>query len=157
MWPLNKPTIANHVRKRVRCLQSYVRLFQACVRFFFHYAHNDSSRPRISSKSVFINRCGAYAGSLHVSVLHWYHQHVIGHHCHTNIVDMDPDLTHFQHCDEPGPGYRLHADQPWMEKYFDWRKAMPMQAWFATSGPSLINQMKYLVEEKFVRSKPPNP
>ena len=106
------------------------------------------------SKSVFINCCGAYAGSLHVSVLHWYHQHVIGHHCHTNIVDMDPDLTHFQHCDEPGPGYRLHADQPWMEKYFDWRKAMPMQAWFATSGPSLINQMKYLVEEKFVRPNP---
>ena len=109
------------------------------------------------SKSVFVNRCGAYAGSLHVSVLHWYHQHVIGHHCHTNIVDMDPDLTHFQHCDEPGPGYRLHADQPWMEKYFDWRKAMPMQAWFATSGPSLINQMKYLVEEKFVRRQTPNP
>eukprot|EP01043_Picozoa_sp_COSAG02_P057953 COSAG02_NODE_7128_length_3168_cov_3.176279_4_plen_165_part_01 len=49
------------------------------------------------SKKPWINRAGAYSGSAHVSALHWYHQHVIGHHCHTNIDGYDPDLTHFQH------------------------------------------------------------
>ena len=47
----------------------------------------------------------------HVSVLHWYHQHVIGHHSHTNVEGLDPDLCHFQHIDEAGPGYRLHSKQ----------------------------------------------
>lgn len=101
------------------------------------------------SKKSWINRAGAYSGSAHVSALHWYHQHVIGHHCHTNIDGYDPDLTHFQHEDDASPGYRLHADQPWMEKYLTWRSAMPMQAFFASAGPAIVNQMKYIMEEKF--------
>ena len=124
------------------------------------------------SKRPWVNRMGAYAGSAHVSALHWYHQHVIGHHCHTNIEGYDPDLTHFQHEEDvsrnhplrvmPGslflrdcvwlqasPGYRLHADQPWMEKYLTWRSAMPMQAFFSSAGPALLNQPLYLVAQKF--------
>jgi fatty acid desaturase len=102
------------------------------------------------SKSELVNRAGAYSGSYHISVLHWYHQHVIGHHSHTNMHERDPDLTHFQHLDRDGPGYRLHEAQPWLEKYTDWRAAMPMQAWFTTLGPSLINQFKYMMEGTFM-------
>lgn len=101
------------------------------------------------SKIPWVNRAGAYAGSAHVSALHWYHQHVIGHHCHTNIEGYDPDLTHFQHEEDASPGYRLHADQPWFDKYDTWRSAMPMQAFFSSSGPALLNQPLYLMAQKF--------
>ena len=33
--------------------------------------------------------------------LDWYHQHNIGHHCDTNVVEKDPDLYHF-------PSLRYH-------------------------------------------------
>lgn len=102
------------------------------------------------SQNEIVNNIGAYAGSFHISVLHWYHQHVIGHHSHTNMHGLDPDLTHFQHLDRDGPGYRLHADQPWLEKYTDWRAAMPMQAWFTTMGPSLVNQFMYIMDGTFM-------
>ena len=59
-------------------------------------------------------------------------------------------MTHFQHLDRDGPGYRLHAEQPWLEKYSDWRATMPMQAWFTTLGPSLINQFMYISDGTFM-------
>jgi len=102
------------------------------------------------SGSPVVNALGAYAGSAHVSVLHWYHQHVIGHHSHTNVEGLDPDLCHFQHIDEAGPGYRLHSKQPYMEKYTNWRTTCFLQALFTTFGPSMVNQALYTATGKFM-------
>lgn len=101
------------------------------------------------STSPLVNVVGAYFGSAHVSIHDWMHQHVIGHHAHTNIVGKDPDLEHFAHVDSDGPGFRLSIDQVWLPKYLNYRMAMPMQAFFTTLGPSVTNQTKYWTRRAF--------
>lgn len=95
------------------------------------------------SKYEAVNVICAYFGSAHVSIYDWMHQHVIGHHAHVNIVNRDPDLEHFAHIDQAGPGFRLSAHQAWLNKYLNWRLAMPMQAFFTTLGPAFVNQFHY--------------
>lgn len=63
--------------------------------------------------------------------LHWYYQHTVGHHSHTNDPDKDPDLHHYD------PFLRVHtrlAHQPWhrWQHYF----VFPFMALF-TFGQTL--------------------
>ncbi|KAJ4386840.1 hypothetical protein N0V93_009738 [Gnomoniopsis smithogilvyi] len=46
------------------------------------------------------------------STWYWKHQHVIGHHAFTNVVDVDPDIT----LPAPGP-LRIYGAQPWYWYY----------------------------------------
>ena len=66
----------------------------------------------------------------------WAVQHVIGHHVHTNIIHMDPDVHHFSHDrkEEKGiPGYRTHPKQEVLAKYaWGWKFAMMFQVWATT-------------------------
>lgn len=48
----------------------------------------------------------------------WIHQHVLGHHPFTNVVDIDPDIIQTN----PGP-VRIHENQPWIF-YYAW------QSWY---------------------------
>lgn len=43
----------------------------------------------------------------------WIHQHVLGHHPFTNVVEIDPDIIQTN----PGP-VRIHESQPWWSYYY---------------------------------------
>jgi fatty acid desaturase len=68
----------------------------------------------------------------------WFIQHVKGHHCYTNIAEKDPDLNHFLHSSDGAPGYRLHPDQPYLEKYVWWKIAVAYQSVATTMAISFM-------------------
>ena len=80
----------------------------------------------------------------------WAVQHVIGHHVHTNIIHMDPDVHHFSHDrkEEKGiPGYRTHPKQEVLAKYaWGWKFAMMFQVWATTFAIAFANTPKYLAD-----------
>jgi fatty acid desaturase len=98
-----------------------------------------------------VNTAAAYFGSLWVQNHLWKVQHVIGHHVHTNILHMDPDVHHFAFDNTVTealiPGYRTHPQQEVLSKYgWGWRFAMLFQIWATTFAISLANVPKYLEE-----------
>ena len=48
-----------------------------------------SSKPWVNNLVTYAN-----SGIMFSSPLMWYHEHVIGHHCYTNVGHKDPDLAH---------------------------------------------------------------
>jgi delta11-fatty-acid desaturase len=85
--------------------------WSACIPMMHHGSHF------ALSKHPLVNKYCAALGGILISLNSWYHQHVLGHHSHTNVHGEDPDLTHFQQLGVAFPGYRLHRDQPWAAKY----------------------------------------
>jgi linoleoyl-CoA desaturase len=78
-------------------------------------------------------------GSFHVQMHCWDLQHVIGHHCHTNILGKDPDLEHFTHPTKPFPGFRLNRDQKYLPKYgMLWKVGILINLPFSTAGMAFI-------------------
>jgi hypothetical protein len=68
-----------------------------------------------------VNAALTYAAPWFSSPLMWYHQHVIGHHCYTNVERRDPDL--------------YHAPTFWrFTKGLPWR---PLHVWQTTTTPVL--------------------
>lgn len=60
------------------------------------------------SKSPTINHLACVVSHfLFVNTTHWYLQHTVSHHSHTNEIDSDFDLTHFV------PFLRMHTTQKW--------------------------------------------
>ena len=60
------------------------------------------------SKSPTVNHLACVASHfLYVNTTHWYLQHTVSHHSHTNEIDADFDLTHFV------PFLRMHTTQKW--------------------------------------------
>ena len=92
------------------------------------------------STSPFVNVACAYLGSAHMSISGWTQQHVVGHHCHTNLANADPDLYHFSFLAHSGiPGFRTSKAQrpvdggPWY-----WRLGLCIRVPMTTCGPSLL-------------------
>ena len=54
----------------------------------------------------------AYELMTGLSSVIWIHQHVLGHHPFTNVMDLDPDIIQTN----PGP-VRIHESQPWWSYY----------------------------------------
>lgn len=102
---------------------------------------HSGSHSAISRRNS-INHLGTLLGSFHSAPLHWYIQHVIGHHSHTNMHGYDPDLEHFRH---NLPGHRLHQLQPRYEKHSYWRASVALQSMLTTAGPAMLNQGRYLL------------
>uniref|UniRef100_A0A6C0KB85 Cytochrome b5 heme-binding domain-containing protein n=1 Tax=viral metagenome TaxID=1070528 RepID=A0A6C0KB85_9ZZZZ len=98
------------------------------------------------SRNNTVNYAATLLGSFHTAPLHWYVQHVIGHHSHTNMHGYDPDLEHFRH---NTPGYRLHQRQPQSPRHIHWRAGMALQSVATTVGPALLNQVRYLWSSTF--------
>ena len=68
-----------------------------------------------------VNAALTYAAPWFSSPLIWYHQHVIGHHCYTNVERRDPDL--------------YHAPAFWrFQRNHRWR---PMHGWQTMTTPLL--------------------
>lgn len=106
------------------------------------------------SQHPWVNRLFANVGGAHMSLFSWYHQHVIGHHVHTNMPGRDPDLYHFAiGADQGNPGFRTSIELRTLpEKTFTgtprssfWRKGLRLRMPFTTFGPSVIWDMQSLV------------
>jgi hypothetical protein len=110
------------------------------------FMHNGSHFAMSTWPSV--NKLSAYFGSFHVQYHLWATQHVIGHHVHTNIIHMDPDVHHFSHDrieEHKIPGYRTHAGQKILKKYgWGWKFAVLFQTWATTFAIAFANTPKYL-------------
>ena len=108
--------------------------------------HNGSHFAQ--STSPLVNKMSCYLGSFHVQYHLWASQHVIGHHVHTNIIHMDPDVHHFSHDrveEHKIPGYRTHARQQVLKKYgWGWKFAILFQTWATTLAIAFANTPKYL-------------
>lgn len=100
------------------------------------------------SKVPWVNEWLSYTGCAHVSLVTWYHQHVIGHHSHTDIHGLDPDLQHFSHHGRPFfPGYRLSKDQPYNNKYMAWLIGLVSYSHLTTLALGLINEIECLQDD----------
>jgi fatty acid desaturase len=55
--------------------------------------YHDASHFAVSRNGS-INQALTYVAPYFSSPFMWYHQHIIGHHCYTNIPEADPDLYH---------------------------------------------------------------
>jgi delta11-fatty-acid desaturase len=107
---------------------------------------HDGSHFSLSHRP-WVNRLCANIGGAHMSLYSWYHQHVIGHHVHTNIPGRDPDLYHFaKGADSGDPGFRTSIELRTLpERTFTgasrscfWRQGLMMRVPLTTFGPSLI-------------------
>jgi fatty acid desaturase len=104
------------------------------------------------STRPWINAVSAYIGSFHVQVHCWDLQHVIGHHCHTNVFGRDPDMSHFTHSVSKGlepylPGFRVSRDQEYLPKYGAlWKFAVSFHLVITTFAVALLNIPKWLEE-----------
>lgn len=93
-----------------------------------------------------VNDVVSYAGSAHMSIWSWNQQHTIGHHMHTNIATLDPDLYHFSFNARDGiPGFRTSAalkplpdSVASMPRALFWRIGLLLRATLTTLGPSYI-------------------
>jgi len=107
-----------------------------------------------------INQASAYIGSFHVQVDCWDLQHIVGHHCHTNVEGHDPDLCHFTHDTSlPGvhpylPGFRVCGKQAWLPKYGPlWKFAVSFHLVITTFAIAMLMIPRWLTE----RSVGPTP
>jgi len=93
-----------------------------------------------------INTLCNYIGSFHVQVDCWDLQHVIGHHCHTNVVGRDPDLHHFTHKKRWYlPGFRVSREQAYLPKYGTlWKFAISFHLAVTTAGIAILNVPRWL-------------
>ena len=57
------------------------------------------------SKTPWINDLCAEFSDFNQTITYWYHEHVIGHHCFTQVFKKDPDCQYYK-------GFRLHIDAP---------------------------------------------
>lgn len=96
--------------------------FVALVGWYFSGDILHSSTHYSISSSRVINELLSYFGIYHCLPLLWYHQHVIGHHAHTNIQDKDPDLDHFKGTQYTSVGWRTHIGQKYEIYYQYWRR-----------------------------------
>lgn len=72
-----------------------------------------------------VNRACAALGSYHMGVWAWYHQHVVGHHSYTNVLDRDPDLRAFEGAPpESVYGHRLTPWAPYFPMYRRWLRSL---------------------------------
>jgi fatty acid desaturase len=92
-----------------------------------------------------INTLSYYIGSFHVQVDCWDVQHVIGHHCFTNVVGKDPDLHHWTHQKKPLPGFRVNRQQKYLSKYgMLWKFAIAFHLAMSTVGLAILWVPKWL-------------
>ena len=85
-----------------------------------------------------VNRAAASLGALHMGVWAWYHQHVVGHHAYTNILDRDPDLRAFEGAPpEYFYGHRLSPWAPYFPMYGRWLKSLLITMPFSCLQPSM--------------------
>jgi fatty acid desaturase len=92
-----------------------------------------------------INTLSYYIGSFHVQVDCWDLQHVIGHHCFTNVVGKDPDLHHWTHQRKPLPGFRVNREQKYLSKYgMLWKLAIAFHLAVSSIGLAVLNVPKWL-------------
>jgi len=99
------------------------------------------------SRTPWVNRFLANIGGAHMSLFSWYHQHVIGHHIHTNMAGRDPDLYHFAvGADGLTPGFRTSIELRTLPEKTClgrprsrwWRKGLMLRIPFSTFGPSIL-------------------
>ena len=100
---------------------------------------HDGSHFALSSYPA-VNSALARLGSYHMDLFAWYHQHVVGHHSYTNILDRDPDLRAF----EGVPpkyfyGHRLSPFAPYFQMYRSWLRSLFVTIPFTCVQPS-VNQ-----------------
>jgi fatty acid desaturase len=96
-----------------------------------------------------INTLCYYTGSFHVQVDFWDVQHVIGHHCFTNVVGKDPDLYHWTHEGEPLPGFRVHREQKYLSKYgMLWKFAVAFHLAVSSIGIAVLKCPLWLIARK---------
>ena len=71
----------------------------------------------------------------------WFEQHTYAHHSHTNELDMDPDLHHFQHY------LRVHRRLAWQPRHAAQRALSAVLPWYAlvSFGACLFIPLKMAV------------
>lgn len=96
-----------------------------------------------------------------MSLFSWYHQHVIGHHIHTNMPGRDPDLYHFAvGADAMTPGFRTSIELRTLpEKTFLgtsrsrwWRKGLGLRIPVSTFGISILWDIQSLATPLFANA-----
>jgi len=98
---------------------------------------HDGSHFALSSSPA-VNCFLARVGSLHMGLFSWYHQHVVGHHAHTNVLDKDPDLRVFEGAPpEYFYGHRLTPYAPYFRMYRRWIKSLLITIPFSCLQPSI--------------------
>mmetsp|Transcript_4341 Transcript_4341/g.13267 ORF Transcript_4341/g.13267 Transcript_4341/m.13267 type:complete len:533 (-) Transcript_4341:105-1703(-) len=106
-----------------------------------------------------VNTVCSYIGSLHIQHHLWAIQHVVGHHVHTNMHGLDPDLHHFTHEREEEamvPGYRSHPKHDYLPKYRRfWKFALWIQSGATTLALALVNVPLYVGERAVLVTKVP--
>jgi fatty acid desaturase len=114
------------------------------------FMHNGSHFAM--STIPWVNAVSGYIGSFHVQVHCWDLQHVVGHHCYTNVAGKDPDLCHFTHSAAEGlepylPGFRVSREQVYLPKYGSfWKFAVSFHLVITTFAIAVLNIPKWLTE-----------
>lgn len=90
------------------------------------------------SSAPWVNATLARLGSYHSSPFAWMHQHVIGHHAHTNLFQRDPDLRAFEGSDPHTLyGHRLTPFAPYFHAYRRWLRSLFVTMPFSCIQPSI--------------------
>lgn len=98
---------------------------------------HDGSHFALSARP-WVNGLLARLGSYHMGLFAWYHQHVIGHHSYTNVLDRDPDLRAFEGAPpESIYGHRLSPFAPYFGMYRRWLKSLLITMPFSCLQPSI--------------------
>eukprot|EP00793_Prasinoderma_coloniale_P002345 PRCOL_00002853-RA len=119
------------------------------------------------SVSPRVNGALAALGGVHMEPTAWLHQHVIGHHSHTNVVERDPDLDHFTGsggasvlqvgggaADNAFYGFRCHAAEPWRPTFGAWKAWLPIMGLLTTVYPSMFESTEMLSRGSFLGRVP---
>lgn len=154
-WTANVESVVG-VALTLFCFERWCRGDVAAIYYFpvvywivcSNLMHNGSHFAQ--SRNPLINTLCAHFGYFHVNYYLWAVQHVIGHHCHTNILTKDPDLDHFTHVkaeEKYVPGYRSHPAQEYLPKYYTlWKFAQVFQSFASSVALALLNVPMYVTD-----------
>lgn len=92
--------------------------------------YHDASHFALSHNPL-INRLGTYTALMFSLTYTWYHQHVIGHHCYTNIITKDPDLYH-------SPKYVRHTPNIRKNGYHKYQNIIAWPIWMVAVPIGLV-------------------
>ncbi len=112
--------------------------------FFSSELLHSSTHYSVLSSSRF-NELLSYFGIYHCIPIVWYHQHVIGHHTHTNVVGKDPDLNHFE------DRWRADRRQKFKKNYPLWRNWIAPYSLATSYAPLILRGIDTMISGKYFK------
>lgn len=107
------------------------------------------------SKFPWVNKVLSRLGSFHMGSWAWYHQHVIGHHGFTNVLDKDPDLRAFEgEAPESIYGHRLSPFAEYFPMYRRWLKSLLITMPFSCLQPSIKQDTNVWIHKSYDSTVP---